>query len=97
MATVTQGKKQKAAPPKASGRKDNPVNVEFEDQAKKLLKYAMAQRKADYAALSEGLAAMGVEISVKGLENKISRGGFSAAFFLQCMEAMEINVATLPR
>ena len=98
MATATKSKKpKKAAPPKQTARKDDPVNVEYEDRSKKLLKYAMSQRGADYEALSEGLAAIGVTISVKGLENKISRGGFSNAFFLQCMDALDINVAALPR
>ncbi|MGB7914158.1 MAG: DUF6471 domain-containing protein [Rhodomicrobium sp.] len=40
---------------------------------------------------------IGIEISAGGLANKISRGGFSSAFMLQCMEAMGINLAALPR
>jgi len=87
----------KVSPPRSSSRKADPINAEYEKKAKELLKFGMSQRGADWAALAEGLAALGVKISVKGLENKISRGGFSNAFFLQCMEALEINVATLPR
>jgi len=34
---------------------------------------------------------------LSGLANKISRGGFGGAFLLQCMEAMDINLAPLPR
>ncbi|MFN4185161.1 MAG: DUF6471 domain-containing protein [Hyphomonas sp.] len=34
---------------------------------------------------------MGIEVSARGLENKISRGGFSAAFLLQCSEALKVN------
>ncbi|WP_375204700.1 DUF6471 domain-containing protein [Hyphococcus sp.] len=95
MATATLSKR--AKPPKPEARKDNPINAEYEDRAKKLLKYAMSQRGVDFEGLAKGLGAMGVEISPRGLENKISRGGFSSAFLLQCMEAMNINVATLPR
>lgn len=95
MATATLAKRPK--PPKPEARKDNPINVEYEDKAKQLLKYAMSQRSVDYAALAAKLNALGVEISAKGLENKISRGGFSSAFLLQCMEAMDINLAALPR
>jgi hypothetical protein len=40
---------------------------------------------------------MGVQISAGGLANKISRGGFSSAFLLQCMEAIDVNLAALPR
>jgi uncharacterized protein DUF6471 len=95
MATATKSKRSK--PPKQQARKDNPINAEYEDKAKTLLKYAMSQKSADYEALAANLHAIGVDISVKGLENKISRGGFSAAFLLQCMEALEINLTSLPR
>jgi hypothetical protein len=87
----------KARPPKQKARKDDPVNAEYEKKAKDMLKYAMSQGGLDYAGLSKRLAKMGVEISARGIENKISRGGFSSAFLLQCMEALEINVAILPR
>jgi len=40
---------------------------------------------------------LGVEISAGGVANKISRGGFGAAFLLQCMEALGINLAPLPK
>lgn len=90
-------KTKKSKPPKPSARKDDPINAEYEEKAKALLKYAMAQRSVDFEALAEHLASMGVSISPGGLANKISRGGFSAAFLLECMEALDINVATLPR
>jgi len=95
MATLTKPKKSK--PPKPSARKDDPINTEYEEKAKALIKFAMSQRNADFEALAEHLASMGVFISPGGLANKISRGGFSSAFLLQCMEALDINVATLPR
>lgn len=84
-------------PPKAEARKDNPINAEYEDKAKALLRYAMAQKGIGVDELAERLTGMGVQISAGGLANKISRGGFSSAFLLQCMEAMEINLAPLPR
>lgn len=95
MATLTKAKKSK--PPKPSARKGDPINAEYEEKAKALVKYAMSQRGVDFEALAEHLASMGVSISPGGLANKISRGGFSAAFLLECMEALDINVATLPR
>lgn len=94
---ATAAKSKKSAPPKPSARKDNPVNAQYENEAKLAIKYGMSLRKADYAALAANLNALGVEISVKGLENKISRGGFSAAFFLQCMEALELNLTPAKR
>ncbi len=85
-------KAQKSKPPKPKVRKDNPINAEYETQAKALVKYAMSLRNADYGALAANLNALGVEISERGLENKISRGGFSGAFLLQCIEALELNL-----
>jgi hypothetical protein len=87
----------RSLPPRAEVRKDNPVNTEYEEKAKALLRYAMSQKGIGVEDLAASLQEMGVQISAGGLANKISRGGFSSAFLLQCMEAMSINLATLPR
>jgi hypothetical protein len=87
----------RSPPPKAEARKENPVNAEFEEKAKALLRYAMVQKGIGLEELAARLNEMDVQISAGGLANKISRGGFSSAFLLQCMEAMEINLAPLPR
>jgi hypothetical protein len=41
-----------------------------------------------YAQLAEKLATLGVVENERNLNNKISRGGFTAAFLLQCLEAV---------
>lgn len=87
----------KSPPPKPEARKAAPINVEYEEKAKALLRYAMAQKGQDVEGLAKLLNNMGVEISAGGLANKISRGGFGGAFLLQCMEALEINLVALPR
>jgi hypothetical protein len=38
--------------------------------------------------LSEALKVTGVEESAENIANKISRGKFTAVFFVQCMEAI---------
>lgn len=73
-------------PPKAQPRKDAPINAEYQEKAKALLRDMIG---GDYAMLAEKLNAMGIKISARGVENKISRGGFSAAFYLQCLDALE--------
>jgi hypothetical protein len=93
--TATMAKR--SPPPKPEVRKDIPINAEYEEKAKALLRYAMAQKGMGIEELADRLNEMGVQISAGGLANKISRGGFSSAFLLQCMEAMEINLAALPR
>jgi hypothetical protein len=65
--------------------KADPVNVEFETRAKNLLKGELKRRGITYAQLAEKLSAMGVAESERNLNNKISRGGFTAAFFIQCL------------
>lgn len=68
--------------------KDNPVTVEYETKAKNLLKGELKRRGITYGQLAEKLAALGIQETERNLNNKISRGGFTAAFFLQCLEAI---------
>lgn len=69
-------------------RKDDPINQEFETLAKNLLKGELKRRGVTYAQLAEKLADIGVQENERNLNNKISRGGFSAAFLLQCLKAV---------
>lgn len=69
-------------------RKDDPVNQEFETLAKNLLKGELKRRGVTYAQLAEKLAGIGVIENERNLNNKIARGGFSAAFLLQCLMAV---------
>lgn len=68
----------------------NPVmlSTEYETRAKNLLKGELKRRGITYAQLAEKLAAVGVSENERNLNNKISRGGFTAAFLLQCFEAI---------
>lgn len=58
-------------------------------KAKNLLKGELKRKGVTYRQLSEKLEAMGIHETERNLNNKISRGGFTAAFFLQCLEAIE--------
>jgi hypothetical protein len=55
---------------------------------KGLLKAELKRRGLSYADLAEKLAAMGVRDSERNISNKVSRGSFTAVFFVQCMEAI---------
>lgn len=68
--------------------KTDPVNVEYETRAKNLLKGELKRRGVTYEGLAEKLAGIGVTENARNLNNKISRGGFTAAFLLQCLEAI---------
>ena len=66
----------------------DPLNVQYETRAKNLLKGELKRRGVTYAQLAERLAALGIAENERNLNNKISRGGFTAAFLLQCMDAI---------
>ena len=69
-------------------RKTDPVNLEYEAKAKNLLKGELKRKGMTYAQLAEKLAEIGVQENERNLNNKISRGGFSAAFLIQCLEVI---------
>jgi hypothetical protein len=68
--------------------KTDPVNVEYETRAKNLLKGELKRRGVTYAQLAEKLKELGVQENERNLNNKISRGGFTAAFLIQCLTAI---------
>jgi Domain of unknown function (DUF6471) len=72
-------------------RKSNPVNVEYETKAKNLLKAELKRKGITYAQLVDKLAEIGVSETERNLNNKISRGGFTAAFLLQCLNCIGVN------
>ncbi len=75
--------------------KSNPVTQEYEEKVKNLLKGELKRRGVTYGMLVEKLAAIGVVDSERNLNNKISRGGFSGAFLLQCLEAIGAKTVQL--
>jgi len=75
--------------------KAHPANVEYETKAKNLLKAELKRRGVSYAQLADRLAAIGVQENERNLNNKISRGGFTAAFLLQCMTAIGAHTVRL--
>ena len=54
-----------------------------------------SRRNLSYKDLAERLQAIGVKDTEKNIVNKIVRGGFTAAFFLQCMAAIGVNTLHL--
>jgi hypothetical protein len=62
-------------------------------QAKQLIRAEMKRRNLSYADLASRMQGIGLIVNERTLANKIAAGGFSAAFFLQCMQA--IGVRTL--
>lgn len=64
------------------------MDTEWQARTKALLKAELKRKNVGYRELAERLAAMGVHDSERNIANKISRGGFTAVFMLQCLEAI---------
>jgi Domain of unknown function (DUF6471) len=75
--------------------KTSPINMEYETKAKNLLKSELKRKGVTYAQLAEKLGAMGIQETERNLNNKISRGGFTGAFLLQCLEAIGAKTISL--
>lgn len=63
----------------------------WQDHAKGLLKAELKRRSMTYKELANRLTASGTPETEANLANKISRGSFSAAFLLQCLNAIGCN------
>lgn len=64
------------------------TDTEWQDRAKSLLKAELKRRNVGYRELAEKLAVLGIHETERNIANKISRGGFTAVFLLQCLEAV---------
>lgn len=64
------------------------VDTTYQEQAKNILKGEIKRRGLTYGKLAELLASEGIAESERNLANKISRGTFTAAFFLQCLSVV---------
>ncbi len=65
-----------------------PKRKDWQALVKGLLKAELKRRDLSYADLAKKLAVIGVRDSERNISNKISRGSFTAVFFVQCMEAI---------
>ena len=61
---------------------------EWQDRVKGLLKAELKRRNLGYRDLAEKLTAMGIPETEANIKNKISRGGFTAVFLIQCLVAI---------
>jgi len=71
------------------------TDSEWSDKAKNLLRSELKRQGVTYAQLAEKLEAIGVSENEKNIGNKISRGVFTMAFFMQCMKAIGVSEVRL--
>jgi hypothetical protein len=70
------------------------TTADWKAQAKQIIRAELKRRDLSYADLARRMETIGLKANDRTLANKIATGGFSAVFFLQCMEA--IGVKNLP-
>ena len=68
---------------------------EWAEYAKGLLKAELKRRGVSYRDLAERLTQAGTPESERNLTNKISRGGFTASFLLQCLRVIGCDTVDL--
>jgi hypothetical protein len=61
---------------------------DWQERAKGLLKSELAKKGIGYKGLAMKLQDLGIEESDRNIANKVSRGGFSAVFLMQCLTAI---------
>ena len=71
------------------------MSVDWNFEARRLLREQLTQAGLDYADLASRLALRGTHLTAKALTNKINRGTFSLAFFLECMQALNVETVSL--
>ncbi len=77
----------------SGGYGDAPMKTsrDWQAQAKGIIRGELKRRNLSYRDLADKLQAIGVKDTERNIANKIARGGFTAAFFLQCMEAIGVK------
>lgn len=71
------------------------MDIDWPERVKALLKGELKRRNIGYRELAERLTAMGAPDSERNIANKISRGGFTAAFLVQCLTAIGCDTLRL--
>ena len=63
-------------------------DTEWQGRVKGILKSELKRRNLGYRELAEKLGTLGIHETELNIKNKISRGGFTAVFFVQCLVAI---------
>ena len=70
---------------------------QFDKIVKNMLRAELKRKGMTYADLVIALAAIGVQETEAAMKNKISRGRFSASFFVQVMKAIDVEWIQIPK
>ena len=67
----------------------------WSEYVKGLLKAELKRKNVTYKQLVEKLGGLGISETEVNIKNKVSRGGFSAVFLVQCLAAIGTHVVRL--
>lgn len=70
-------------------------DTEWQARVKNILKAELKRKNVGYRELAELLEAVGIHENERNINNKISRGGFTAVFFLQCLHVIGCSTLRL--
>jgi hypothetical protein len=71
------------------------VDSDWQERVKGMLKAELKRKNLSYKDLAEKLSGIGVIDSEANIKNKISRGGFTAVFLIQCLTAIGVKSLSL--
>jgi hypothetical protein len=71
------------------------TDKDWQERVKGLLKAELKRKGVSYAQLAEKLMAMEIPETERNISNKLSRGSFTAVFFVQCLTAIGTHTVRL--
>jgi hypothetical protein len=74
--------------PKAKKADPAAEKAKWVAMSQNILKAELKRRNIGYRELAEKMTEMGTPETDRNIANKISRGGFTAAFFIECLIAI---------
>jgi hypothetical protein len=78
-----------------SDTSEDDMETDWQTRVKGLLKAELKRKNVGYRELADKLTAMGIPETEPNIANKISRGGFTAVFFVQCLVAIGAHTVRL--
>jgi hypothetical protein len=67
------------------------AKIDWTERVKGMLKAELKRKGMTYHDLVASLSKLGIEETEVNIRNKIARGGFTAVFLIQCLEAIGVK------
>ena len=64
------------------------MNLEGKESSRAILRSELARREITHQQLTDLLNAKGIKVTKAAVDNRITRGAFSADFFVDCLRAI---------